>query len=1126
MKYVMDTVLTKRDKKNKNICLSGFRLEELEVFNWGTFHGKIWKTRPHRATSLLCGANGSGKSTLVDAFLTLLVPSAKRNYNVASGGDKKRERDEKSYMLGAYGKKRDEEHHISKIEYLRGKNDYSVLLAYFYNENLDKEVTLAQVFYFQNDVFRRLYVVAETRLTIQKDFSHFAHMKDLKKQLKQTPSVDVMEQFGEYNARFRKLMGIRSEKAMDLFNQTVAIKEIGNLNDFIRRHMLEKVDAMERMNTLRVNFNNLDKAHQAIVKAKHQLEHLNPLVKGLDQFEHIVKDIQRLDDVRAMVPAYFADRKLSLVREARQEGLLRLDQIHHQLRNLRQELDDLRKEEIRIMTAIDHDSHGQRMKELQERIGQLSIEAARKQKQTERYNALAEKLSLKTEPSEKQFYAAREKVNHLHQQAITQQEELVTQRDDLKIRLNEGAARIVHLEEELQSLLERKSQIPLKNLQLRDRLAKDLNIPESSLSFVGELLKVKDTAKDWEGAIERVFHNFGLRVLVPQEHYKRVNHYVNKTDLKGRLVYHKVGEEIFPGASLGGEGLLYEKVEIMPTTVFYDWIKHALQTRFDYVCCAKIEQLSKEVKAITQEGLIKREGALHEKDDRWSLHNRSTYILGWDNKEKISTLREQLVIHTKERDVLTRRVKAIETKQTDLQAESAALRDLFVFEDYQEINVKKPLADMVALKKNMQDLEKGSSVLRQLKKDLEDAQDSLQEKGAACRQKEKQETNLERDMEDFNRMEQECEGVLADVVIEEVKRIEQEMAEFLKETVVTIRNCDKVQQRVAASLFEQDKRRNQQRERLEKRVVLQMEKYKAAFPEEGLEVDSSIESVPDFRRMQTTIMKDDLPRYEKRFKELLDQKVIMDVSSFYNFLTKHVSIIKEKIQSLNHSLKAIDYSPATYIELNTEANRDIQIKEFQLMLRDCFEDVGITDRKKINEDSFFKIKKIIERFDTEEYWTRKVVDVRNWLNFSASERYREDNSEKNYYSDSSGKSGGQKAKLAYTILASAIAYQYGLNQTADMFAASADMSFRFVVIDEAFSKSDDANAQYAMELFQKLELQLLVVTPLEKTNVVEPYIAACHYVANTEKENDSSVYNLTIEEYHQKKKHQTKDQSS
>ena len=78
-------------------------------------------------------------------------------------------------------------------------------------------------------------------------------------------------------------------------------------------------------------------------------------------------------------------------------------------------------------------------------------------------------------------------------------------------------------------------------------------------------------------------------------------------------------------------------------------------------------------------------------------------------------------------------------------------------------------------------------------------------------------------------------------------------------------------------------------------------------------------------------------------------------------------------------------------------------------------------------------------------------------------------------------------------------------------------SFRFVVIDEAFSKSDEDNARYAMQLFKQLDLQLLVVTPLDKTHVVEPFIAACHFVANTADENDSRVYNLTIQQYHEQK---------
>ncbi|MFX5760826.1 ATP-binding protein, partial [Acinetobacter baumannii] len=44
---------------------NGYRLRYLEVFNWGTFNGKVYKLQPDGRTSLLTGANGSGKTTLI-----------------------------------------------------------------------------------------------------------------------------------------------------------------------------------------------------------------------------------------------------------------------------------------------------------------------------------------------------------------------------------------------------------------------------------------------------------------------------------------------------------------------------------------------------------------------------------------------------------------------------------------------------------------------------------------------------------------------------------------------------------------------------------------------------------------------------------------------------------------------------------------------------------------------------------------------------------------------------------------------------------------------------------------------------------------------------------------------------
>jgi uncharacterized protein YPO0396 len=156
--------------------------------------------------------------------------------------------------------------------------------------------------------------------------------------------------------------------------------------------------------------------------------------------------------------------------------------------------------------------------------------------------------------------------------------------------------------------------------------------------------------------------------------------------------------------------------------------------------------------------------------------------------------------------------------------------------------------------------------------------------------------------------------------------------------------------------------------------------------------------------------------------------VVTDIGSFKAVLEQQEEDIRESIVHLNGSLRSIDYTDSTYIQLNCERTHDADVKEFRNLLKDCLPDVGQARTLEDNENSFQRIRVLLQRFEKEVNWTNKVTNVRNWLDFSASELYRENGTQKNYYSDSSGKSGGQKAKLAYTILASAIAYQYGLDQ--------------------------------------------------------------------------------------------------
>jgi energy-coupling factor transporter ATP-binding protein EcfA2 len=128
---------------------SGFRLARLEVFNWGTFHNRVWGLDLQGDNALLTGDIGSGKSTLVDAVTTLLVPAQKITYNKAAGAEA-RERTLRSYVLGHFRTERGGAGLAARPVALRDANTYSVILARFVNEALRQSVTLAQVFWLKD----------------------------------------------------------------------------------------------------------------------------------------------------------------------------------------------------------------------------------------------------------------------------------------------------------------------------------------------------------------------------------------------------------------------------------------------------------------------------------------------------------------------------------------------------------------------------------------------------------------------------------------------------------------------------------------------------------------------------------------------------------------------------------------------------------------------------------------------------------------------------------------------------------------------------------------------------------------------------------------------------------------
>ena len=1100
---------------HKNRVLSeyesnGFRLEQLEVYNWGTFNQRVWVMSPCSGTALLTGANASGKSTLADALLTLLVPSKRRTYNQASGTEKHAERDERSYILGAWRKQKEETSNQARPEYLRDKSSYTVLLAIFHNTHSQRDVTLAQVLRIQDEEVARSFVVAQSVLHITDHFRLTGTLADLNKELR-ARGAEVFRDFGAYSHRFRQLVNVRSEKAFDLFNQIVSIKEIGGLNTFVRDHMLEKTDARERIADLKTNFDNLTRSHRAIQLAQAQLDILEPLVDNADKYTEQQRRISEAQQCIEIVPFYIARRKQRLLEKAiaatEQERTIR----QGDLETISLRLKSLQKQQLSLKVSISGDQVEQQIIQLKQEMQYLAAQQQHKQREANKYNLFARPLNLPEYRDQHTFDATLRKIASLLESATTRLNKLKGERDTCVQQLSQAKEEHQALQKEVLSLKQRKSQILADDIAIRSKITSSLHIAEDNLPFVGELLRVRDSERRWEGAIERLLHSFGRQLLVPKLYYREVSRFIDMTYLGKRLVYQQVKSEPRTprNSTLPDRIMLYNKLDIKFDTPFSKWLYAEIIDRFDYLCCETLEEFQQARRALSIRGQIKHSTSLHEKDDRKRLDDRTTYILGWNNSEKLAALESKLMMQSKALSSLEDTLENIEREQKREDGIAQKLQRLCEFDNFTMIDWHTEERQWLTLDARVRELEANSSVvaLRRQLAEVEVQLDKVQQESDVLN---RAIAALDNNILIYQQQRASCVRKLQEMSGGEslLSLIEKEHGgkEFVLETV----------DQESGTLFNFYSRRVSSLQgvsnQLSQGLVLSMQALREISPNFAQEADASIEAIGHYRRFYEQVKRDDLPKHARRFKELLNDKVIIDINSFKVALERQEKAIEERVTALNESLAKIDYSSSTYIQLCCERTRDQEVRDFRNELRACLPDVSQQRTSEANEASFQRIHTLLQKFDTDIRWTTKVTTVSHWLDFAAQELYREDGKRRSYYSDSSGKSGGQKTKLAYTILASAIAYQYGLDQE-----EGSERAFRFVVIDEAFVRSDETNARYAMELFKQLNLQLLVITPLDKIHIIEPYISACHYAVNNEEENDSKVYNLSIEQYYQQK---------
>lgn len=1109
----------------------GYRMRRLEVYNWGTFDGVVWPFELGGNTSLLTGEIGSGKSTLVDAILTLLIPQPKINYNKAADSGS-RERSLTSYVRGYYAKRSNASGEEEPVA-LRDKNKYSVILAVFSDVEKDSYVTLAQVFFFQPGSERpaRFFVVAERSLSIKKDFCGFGNnISDLKKRLKKSLYVEVFNDYSSYAVKFKSLFGIVSDDALDLFQQTVSMKKVNGITDFVRKNMLGDVDRAEmeeNIQHLLTHFHTLKSIHDAIVRDREKMDLLRPIVKASDTYDACLLKERELSLMEEGVQPYLAREEIKLLTEALTESNRQQEEMRARRTSFEAELTHAL-EDIDAKKKEMWQNGGNRLHDAEKELKNCEKDLAQVMKQAENYRVYADVLGLSVPVVLEDFLTRRKELEELVGVLKAEYDALDAKKFEADSKEQDIVSQISADKTELASLLKRDSNIPAPFIAIRKDLCCDLKVAERDMPFAGEIMEVKPEEQKWEGALERLLGEFGVSLLVPESLYGKVIDWMEKHFLGRRMVYYRV-DEYTPLVSMTDlpETSAARKLHIKRDSPYAGWLASELVHRFDHVCAETTAEFKKARFALSLEGQIKTQGRRHQKDDRHALHDRRYYVLGFSNKEKIALIRKELESLEGERAAQREIVQQIVAERESVIRKRNAAENLLVVDNFKDIDCQY-FADRVDKQKAIiQSLKGHSNILARLDREVKALEKEKKEIEEAIRRADGELGGLVRQIQEYEDKKAVDERILGSAP-ELIRRegfdlLDKHREDCIKKGFFTLKSMTEKQGMYNKWIREEKEKWGAKKEQSGSAMSSGMSKYlqylslhNESDPNLTNELNRANRS--EYKELYRRIGEDDLPKLLPKFKKRLRENTIQDMAIFQSKLLSNRDVIRERIEEINRSLYDIDYNVGHYIEIECIESLNSEIKHFRQQLKACTDSDITGSDDNYNEEKFLEIEKILSRFsksrpgraEEDKKWTAMVTDVRNWYTFAVSERIRMEDGrcgeEYEHYTDSSGKSGGQKEKLAYTILAASFVYSFGI------IGSRALPTFRFTAIDEAFLKSSDESARFGLELFRKMGLQLLVVTPLAKIPTIEPYISHLGFVSQNEKR-QSQIRNLSIGEY-------------
>jgi uncharacterized protein YPO0396 len=1074
----------------RSVHLGQFRITRLQVVNWGTFCG--YKDFPVDERGVLfTGPSGSGKSTLMDAHSVVLLPAHDQRFNasadVTARGARQGTRTITDYVRGVWSET-DDEHEQSKVQYLRGGKPTWSAIGATYDNGLGTVITGVVVRWFtgaetDSGSLKSMYHVYEGAFDLSVLNEWASRSFDTRWLRAAYPPVNA-DGPTAYMRELAKRVGLgTSRTALSLLGKAKAMKNVGDLNLFIRDNMLDEPETFAAAQKMLAAFTPLNEAYETAYRAYRQDHVLREVPASWVTYEE-AGQTRLLTETVMGTPAdhYLREVHLGVLSEE-------INRIDAEATKLDAERGELEEEEGRLFGEYESllgqlSTEGQPLQNLRLQLETAKAEASARAAAYQAYGSEVARLARAVPADEEGFAALRAALPAILREANAAKSEIGPLRASAFGAAEQAKQAHESKAAELTALQSAKTLIPPKAALRRELIAKGANVPVGELPYAAELIDIAAGQERWRPAAEKVLHGFGMRLLVPERHREAVSGYIDTHDMRG-LVEYSIVTLASAHQPRPGPDILAGKLTVDTGHPCGTWLAAQLARRFDHVCVETARDLEQHRIAVTVRGTVKLPGGYYRKDDRPELTSPSSYILGANPAEKRAAMETEVTQLASAKKEALDKASQLDARHGDLAAVIGAADKVEGYTSWTRLDHWSAAQARDGLANRIEEVRAANVNLQRLERLCSDAKGQWKgaaEATAAVSGKIKGLGERRAALAATHEQEQRKPHTISD----------DKHRAFLDAAYASTGMVPSPETMgMFGPAFRKELDRRKANAEAERRLAHQkmksaidrfLEEWRDSAPDTSGDVDRC---GADFAALHREIAQRRLPEAMTRFQQMISEDMVPSIGVLQRSIEKASAEIQARVGMVNKGLRRVSFNAGTYLQIAYKANPSEDARDFRKRVDVLLSSAPAARREaKASLTQFHRVRDLMGRFTSDDLisrrWRASVLDVRSSFTFYGREEDAAGTTVHTYRNTASN-SGGEQEKLVAFCLAAALSYN--LADESDGRPRVAPL-----MLDEAFSKSDETFSAQALAAFDEFGFQLLIAAPIRLSGIVEPYI--------------------------------------